>query len=326
MIITCNHCGKEFKSRSKKRKYCCFECSVSARTTTWPIYTCGFCGGSFKRNPHQAHRVEYTYCSHKCYTKAKRKSSFQTCTYCGEQFYPHPRGQTFCSDTCRLNSLASKRVTKVCPGCNNSFTVKPATAYRYTFCSVECRAISKGGKYIKCKRCGKQFLHQGTDIARGLNRSYCSEECRRPSHTINCANCETEFRVTPSNLSQRRFCSFACYRDFKGETSIERKTRSALNELGLYYVQEFPPDSAKYSVDFAIPARKIAIEVDGVYWHNSEKDARKDATLEQNGWCVVRITETEINNAKSLTSLLRNRLKPITDLKATYLCPFFESS
>jgi hypothetical protein len=44
-----------------------------------------------------------------------------------------------------------------------------------------------------------------------------------------------------------------------------------------------------YSIDVAIPSRKIAIEYDGSYWHkNKEKDKDRQRKIEAEGWKVIR--------------------------------------
>ena len=66
-----------------------------------------------------------------------------------------------------------------------------------------------------------------------------------------------------------------------------------------------------YSLDIAIPAKKLCIEVDGDFWHVNEKqgftlkyesqrralenDKRKNSYLTDAGWHVIRIWESEIN-------------------------------
>jgi hypothetical protein len=53
--------------------------------------------------------------------------------------------------------------------------------------------------------------------------------------------------------------------------------------------------SGKYFLDFAYPDHKIAIECDGVYFHqNKEREAIRDATLEENGWTVLHFPEVRL--------------------------------
>jgi very-short-patch-repair endonuclease len=51
----------------------------------------------------------------------------------------------------------------------------------------------------------------------------------------------------------------------------------------------------RYSVDFLLRDQRIALEVDGAYWHrNLDRDARKTAWLRRHAWRVVRISEASV--------------------------------
>ena len=41
-------------------------------------------------------------------------------------------------------------------------------------------------------------------------------------------------------------------------------------------------------IDVALPERKIAFEYDGICWHNEERDRKRDADLNKQGWQVIR--------------------------------------
>lgn len=54
----------------------------------------------------------------------------------------------------------------------------------------------------------------------------------------------------------------------------------------------------RYRLDFAIPQRRIGIEIDGLQYHSSQesiiKDRRRQRELEQQGWRVVRFAAKEV--------------------------------
>ena len=76
--------------------------------------------------------------------------------------------------------------------------------------------------------------------------------------------------------------------------SIEKAMMEALDRANIKYEREFRV--WKYCLDFALVSCKVAIECDGVYWHNlnPEKDARRDAKLGGFGWITYRFTGDEI--------------------------------
>jgi very-short-patch-repair endonuclease len=50
----------------------------------------------------------------------------------------------------------------------------------------------------------------------------------------------------------------------------------------------------KYQADFANPGFKIALELDGKDYHNTERDRKRDAELAEMGWTVFRVSGAEM--------------------------------
>ena len=68
-----------------------------------------------------------------------------------------------------------------------------------------------------------------------------------------------------------------------------------INEKGYFPIAQYSKDLAGFILDFAFPDIKLAIEIDGEYWHNLEntkkKDRRRNYYLEvKKGWEVIHIT------------------------------------
>ncbi|WP_232234534.1 very short patch repair endonuclease [Actinoplanes sp. N902-109] len=104
----------------------------------------------------------------------------------------------------------------------------------------------------------------------------------------------------------------------RSDTKPETILRSALHRLGYRYRKDFLlrfPDDVRVRPDIVFTARKVAVFVDGCFWHvcpehgrqpttnewywtpklrrNMERDRRADAALTGAGWQVVRIWEHE---------------------------------
>lgn len=102
-----------------------------------------------------------------------------------------------------------------------------------------------------------------------------------------------------------RYCSHDCYMRSRAETTPERIVRETLAEL------EIPFDAqvrvGRWTVDFLL--RSLVIEVDGDYWHDKPevvaKDRRKDRWLQNNGYEVFRIRESELG--PDLRDVIRKR-------------------
>jgi len=52
---------------------------------------------------------------------------------------------------------------------------------------------------------------------------------------------------------------------------------------------EYPIDI--FCIDIAIEDLKIAIEYDGSYWHNKERDIYRDSVLKEKGWSTIRFED-----------------------------------
>jgi very-short-patch-repair endonuclease len=63
----------------------------------------------------------------------------------------------------------------------------------------------------------------------------------------------------------------------------------------------------RFSIDIAFPNRKIAIEVNGRYWHNLKNGVRRDRNkkrlLKSLGWKLVIVNATKESGKKVLEAL-----------------------
>lgn len=288
--------------------------------STWPLSTSGNGKSSFtyecvrcgklttRRRKMSGRRV---YCSPEC-RELGRVHADRECPQCGETFNPRTGRRAgnaeaiYCSHKCYMARL-SNQVAKTCPVCGRDFQVRASEAGSYSVCSMECRR--KDTSYVNCERCGKRFV----DDSR-RQRRHCSEECRRPPVMIACRTCGREFRKVASD-ADRRFCSLSCMRHFMGETQLEARIRVALEILGVGFVQEYTV--CRYSIDFAVPQHKLAIEADGDYWHRitAARDARRDARLAAAGWTVVRLAECDVHAAPDLGRFILARVHEATGLE-----------
>jgi very-short-patch-repair endonuclease len=92
-------------------------------------------------------------------------------------------------------------------------------------------------------------------------------------------------------------------------TNIERIVESVLQTLAVEY--EAQKHIGRWVVDFFIPSMALCLECDGDYWHSlpsaQERDARKDASLQQKGYTVLRLLGSQI-----LTGELDNLINLLT--------------
>lgn len=102
----------------------------------------------------------------------------------------------------------------------------------------------------------------------------------------------------------------------RSDTKPELALRRALYAEGLRYRVGYPvPGFPRRSIDIAFPGRRVAVFVDGCYWHrcpehhipaknngiwwrvklqkNLDRDRETDRALESAGWTVIRVWEHE---------------------------------
>ena len=101
------------------------------------------------------------------------------------------------------------------------------------------------------------------------------------------------------------------------DTAPEMTVRRALHAAGLRYRVCYPVvGRQRRSIDIAFPRQRVAVFVDGCFWHrcpahttrpttngdwwevklrrNAERDADTNKALEQAGWTVIRLWEHEV--------------------------------
>lgn len=139
-------------------------------------------------------------------------------------------------------------------------------------------------------------------------------QCETVSWTdYGCAQCGLEF-WPPSHayqdasgltLTQRVAELRAEWAPEPALSPIERKFRDAACTRGLFdgdclplLIPQYPV--GRYRLDFALPGRKIGIELDGFASHSStrdiENDRRRQRELEALGWRVIRFGGREVHN------------------------------
>ena len=117
----------------------------------------------------------------------------------------------------------------------------------------------------------------------------------------------------------------------KKDTRPERALRSALHGLGARFRVDMRIADVGCRVDIVFPAAKVAVFVDGCFWHrcpehgvrpttnrdywdakiarNVARDRRNNAELEAAEWTVVRVWEHEAPNvaAEQISRLVREK-------------------
>lgn len=89
-------------------------------------------------------------------------------------------------------------------------------------------------------------------------------------------------------------------------TSLEMIVKAKLDELGIEYIPQHSTRTG-FVIDFALPDKRVAIEVDGPTHLTKEAKAHdrfKEYQLKREGWTVIRIPEERMGDLNSLLSSL----------------------
>ncbi|MDE2000365.1 MAG: DUF559 domain-containing protein [Burkholderiales bacterium] len=92
---------------------------------------------------------------------------------------------------------------------------------------------------------------------------------------------------------------------FSTMTPIEFDLWSCIRSIDAVFYPQFP--IAGYFADFCNPVAGVVIECDGAQWHqDKEKDAKRQAAIEDEGFTVYRITGRQCQDAEFAAEFLRD--------------------
>ena len=224
------------------------------------------------------------------------------------------RKTNYCSLNCYWTGTDRKQL-KRCKSCGKKFYADNALIEKGygLYCTRDCWfSIFKGWKRsMKCRQCRKTF-----SVIRAVYKKkpkFCSKKCsdnsKKDCVLRICRECKKEFEITRGDVNRGRgsFCTWQCYKKYKGESSLELLIRQQLEKLNEPFEQEMKIE--RFRADFYLPKRNLVIECDGEYWHMDQKiklrDQRKDKLLEKLGYDVLRLNgQVIVDNNFSLKTLL----------------------
>lgn len=128
------------------------------------------------------------------------------------------------------------------------------------------------------------------------------------------------------------------------DTLPEMTVRRALHAAGMRYRVGYPVvGRRRRSIDIAFPRQRVAVFIDGCFWHhcpahatqpatnadwwqaklrrNAERDADTNGALEQAGWAVIRLWEHEVENPDAvprIANVVRSRCRNSVGPSRTY--------
>lgn len=211
---TCEICNHEFKTRTKKAKYCSDECRIEANR-------------KYMHNRYKKVEREI---------KPNLSPKVKICIVCENAYLPVSNGQKTCSDSCSTIQrfkwkqkyvIEHKKVNseKHCSKCGQKFT--PEYAHR-TICDT-CK--TSGPRTVKCIQCGTEF----TSTGRGV-KLLCSDECRRMRKNLKRAT----FGFNPNQITKTpQYCCAWCNTNFESQRKVKYCSDNCRNEFKRKHQAEY---------------------------------------------------------------------------------------
>ena len=131
-------------------------------------------------------------------------------------------------------------------------------------------------------------------------------------HRWKCLKCETEFKQSWNAIQQGYTCP-TCNPRPTGRSKQESEVADFIKKLGVDIIENDRQLIKPLELDIVIPDKKIAIEYNGLYWHNEEhvdKDyhLQKTELCKEKGYRLIHIFEDEWILKKDI---VKSRLKHI---------------
>lgn len=134
---------------------------------------------------------------------------------------------------------------------------------------------------------------------------------------VKCNKCGREFHITRYAINvyyrnNNRFCPKCDYKNMTFRSKFEKEVRSYIDSIynGIIKYNRY---INKKEYDIIIPDLKIAIECNGVYWHNELYKNKnyhfdKKLNIEKDGWHLIQIWDDDWND-KNKNEIIKSRLK-----------------
>jgi len=250
----------------------------------------------------------------------KKSGIWFNCERCGIKVYNckslfEQHNHHFCSKNCAnkhngkiIGQKLSKKIKVKCDFCDKTIWRIPSKLriYKHHFCNRSCL-----GKHT-------YLLHGKNNLMLKKGRIPWNKGLTDRVMNFKCKNCEK--KVKDFKSSKRKFCSKQCARIFIAKnriSSIEKIINRELHKLNIKFISQWSYNSL-WVADFYLPKYKLVIECDGDYFHalpeRRRMDIKKDKWFKNNGLNILRLTEKEIKNNKSVSvSKIKTKIRRIVN-------------
>lgn len=102
-MVNCEQCGREFKQRFGKERFCSRGCWAKSREAEKIKMICPTCGDEFEVKSFLVKEGKKNFCSRECYVKSRKIHKYEEriCEYCGETFEVYSKTKKrYCDVSC----------------------------------------------------------------------------------------------------------------------------------------------------------------------------------------------------------------------------------
>lgn len=206
--IQCEQCHRNLTSiqQQRKQRFCSRKCKTDAQVKRLTLI-CNGCRKPFSIRPYLKRKNNY--CSLQCYHNSTRVKQKRLCKVCKKEFYA--KGPLirkgfgiYCSMKC-FHSTYPKQISLKCKQCQKAIFIQPSKIKLIKFCSKKCKGdFERDYKEKICKHCHRRFQLPTWETRKGKGS----------------------------------FCSKYCFIQYRGESTIEKRVRYALQRSKVKFSQE----------------------------------------------------------------------------------------
>ena len=320
--LTCKNCNKEFEVRKGKEKQTCSsECRWELRKKEdekfYITKPCEFCGNNFKSKKKENKK----YCSYKCSGLAKKKeaSVMRICKQCGCEFQERKKySREFCSGECRLNwnglkenldrrLKLSKEAVEKKYGVDSVFKLPSFQKKIHKIIKPNTEKAQKTLKENRNKKLILRFNEIGYNI---LEFNDDELKVRHPDGHIFVA----DRKLLVNRLNHNTELSTKLLPISAPRSTLELFVTNILDEYDINYKTNDRELLNGAEIDIIIPDHKIAIELNGLFWHSEyyvdkEYHLNKTKKCDQLNYELLHFFEDEIIEKPDIVkSMILNRL------------------
>lgn len=316
-MVNCQQCDKKFTQKQKTQKFCSKECKIEFNKYT--TNTCHTCNKEFRGVKGRK------FCSTQCRISVNREE--RVCKQCGTEFIERIKHKReFCSNECRItwsnipeNRLKQqesiKKTVKEIYGVDHVW--KLGRIHQKTMINRDREKSIEKQKNTVRKNHLKKLLPKLIKNNLELLDDYTKNKNGNTSLSYNfkCLTCDTKFQSTLLGSGIIPTCP-TCTPNNKN-TSIELFITNFLNDNNIKLINNSRKIIPPLELDIFIPKHKLAIEVNGMYWHGSLNGKNRNYHLNKTKKChnkqirLLHILEEEIINSPQIVI---SRLKSILGL------------